>query len=65
MKKGHEHTTGILLYLDNALIGPELEDFRSHLAECSVCQKRLERERTLSAMLHEGRPLYRAPLARV
>src|SRR6516165_1672575 len=61
MKNGHERTTEILLYLDNALVGRELEDFGTHLAACSICQKRLEKERTLSTMLHEVRPLYPAP----
>ena len=62
MKNGHERTTEILIYLDNALLGPELEDFRSHLPGCSACRERLEEERTLSTMLHEVRPLYVAPL---
>src|SRR5215469_6500073 len=61
MKNGHERTTEILLYLDNALGGREPEDFRSHLAACSICQERLEKERTLSTMLHGVRPLYLAP----
>jgi len=61
MKNGHERTTEILLYLDNALVGRELEDFGTHLAACSICQKRLEKERTLSTMLHEMRSLYLAP----
>ena len=60
MKNGHERTTEILLYLDNALVGRELEDFESHLAACSICQ--LEKERTLSTMLHENAiPLSCAP----
>ena len=58
MKKADERTTEILRYLDNALVGRELEDFRSHLAGCSVCRKRLDEERTLSIILHDVRPLY-------
>ena len=63
MKNRREHSTEILLYLDNDLVGPKLEDFRSHLAACSLCGKRLEEERILSTMLHEVRPLYLAPLS--
>src|SRR5215469_1348937 len=47
-----ERSTETLLYLDNSLVGRELEDFRSHLAACSICQRRLEKERTLSTMQH-------------
>lgn len=63
MKNGHERITEIiLLFLDHALIDPELEDFRSHLTYCSACRERLEEQRILSTMLHEVRPLYVAPL---
>jgi hypothetical protein len=61
MQNGHRCFAEILFYLDNALVGPDLEDFRSHLTACSVCRKRLEEEQTLSTMLHETRPLYLAP----
>ena len=55
--------TDILLYLDNALTGQELEDLRAHLADCSHCRERMEEELALSALLHETRPLYVAPQA--
>jgi anti-sigma factor RsiW len=53
----------VLLYLDNALTSQELEDFRSHLADCSDCKERLEEERALSCLMREIRPLYLAPQA--
>jgi anti-sigma factor RsiW len=53
----------ILLYLDNALTGQKLEDFRAHLAGCSNCRERLEEELALSSLLREARPLYVAPQA--
>src|SRR5260370_16338691 len=52
-----------LLYLDGALIGQKLEDFREHLADCSVCREHLEEELALSSLLREARPLYLAPEA--
>jgi anti-sigma factor RsiW len=58
-----QHHTDILLYLDNALTGQKLEDFRAHLADCSDCRGRLEEERALSSLLRETRPLYLAPQA--
>jgi len=53
----------ILLYLDNALTGRKLEDFRAHLEVCCDCKERLEEERALSLLLREIRPLYVAPQA--
>jgi anti-sigma factor RsiW len=53
----------ILLYLDNALTGQKLEDFRAHLAGCSNCRERLEEELALSSFLREARPLHVAPQA--
>jgi anti-sigma factor RsiW len=53
----------VLLYLDNALTGQKLEDFRAHLAGCSNCSERLEEELALSSLLREARPLYVAPQA--
>lgn len=52
-----------LLYLDDALIGQKLEDFREHLADCSDCREDLEEELALSSLLRETRPLYLAPEA--
>jgi len=63
MSRCDERTSDILLYLDNALTGQKLEDFRAHLAHCSICRARLEEERALSSLLHEARPLYLAPQA--
>jgi anti-sigma factor RsiW len=58
-----ERSTDILLYLDYALTGQRLEDFRSHLAGCSNCRERLQEELALSSLLRETRPLYLAPQA--
>ncbi len=58
-----EPSTDILLYLDNALTGQRLEDFRAHLADCSDCSVRLQEELALSSLLHKTRPLYLAPQA--
>jgi anti-sigma factor RsiW len=58
-----ERSTDILLYLDNALTGQRLEDFRAHLAGCSNCRERLKEELTLTSLLRETRPLYLAPQA--
>jgi anti-sigma factor RsiW len=52
----------ILLYLDNALTGQKLAEFRAHLADCSDCRERLEEEGALSRLLRETRPLYLASL---
>jgi hypothetical protein len=45
MNRCDEPHTGILLYLDNTLTEQTLEDFRAHLADCSDCSERLEKER--------------------
>src|SRR5260370_41283578 len=58
-----ECSLDILLYLDNALTGQKLEDFREHLADCSVCREHLEEELALSSLFREARPLYLAPEA--
>jgi len=63
MRNCNEGSLDILLYLDNALTGQKLEDFRTHLAVCSDCRERLEEERELSSLLRETRPLYLAPQA--
>ncbi len=62
MNRCEERASDILLYLDNALTGQKLEDFRAHLAGCSDCGERLEEERALSCLLREARPLYLVPL---
>ena len=61
MRNCDECSLDILLYLDNALTGQKLEDFRAHLADCSDCREHLEEERALSRLLRETRPLYLAP----
>ena len=58
-----DRSVDILLYLDNALTGQRLEDFRAHLAGCSNCRERLQEELALSSLLRETRPLYLAPQA--
>jgi anti-sigma factor RsiW len=58
-----ERSTDILLYLDHALTGQRLEDFRAHLADCPICRERLQEEQALSSLLHKTRPLYVAPQA--
>jgi len=63
MSHCEERSTDILLYLDNALTGQRLEDFRSHLAGCSNCRERFQEELALSSLLRETRPLYLAPQA--
>ena len=61
MSRCEERRAEVLLYLDNALSGRRLEEFRVHLAECLDCRERLEEERALSCLLHQTRPLYSAP----
>ena len=63
MSRCEERTSDILLYLDNALTGQELEDFRAHLVVCANCWERLEEELALSSLLRKARPLYLAPQA--
>jgi hypothetical protein len=63
MRNCDERGLDILLYLDHALIGRQVEDFRAHLTDCSDCRERLEEERALSRLFRETRPLYLAPLA--
>jgi mycothiol system anti-sigma-R factor len=58
-----KHNGNILRYLDNELSGPELQDFRTHLASCSSCKTHLEEERELSRLFQRSRPLYSAPTA--
>lgn len=56
-----EYCVKILRYLDNALQGQELNDFRTHLESCAGCQASLEAERSLTHLLRRSRPLYSAP----
>jgi anti-sigma factor RsiW len=63
MSNCDERSIDILFYLDNALTGQKLADFRAHLAACSNCRERLEEEKALSSLLREARPLYLAPQA--
>jgi mycothiol system anti-sigma-R factor len=61
MNPCHEYRADILLYLDNALTGRQLEDFRAHLSSCPDCKAQLEEELALSSLLRASRPLYPAP----
>ena len=61
MRACGENCARILSYLDGRLRGQELDDFRSHLEECSNCLAKVETERALSQLLHRSRPLYSAP----
>jgi len=58
-----EYRVRVLHYLDNYLRGEELADFQAHLKDCSSCRADLEKERSLSQLLHRSRPLYSAPPA--
>ena len=58
-----ERCSDILLFLDNALSGQRLEDFRAHLAGCSNCREHWQEELALTSLLRETRPLYLAPQA--
>lgn len=61
MNPCHEYGVKTLLYLDKALTGPEMEEFRSYLDSCSNCREHVEAEAALSHLLHGSRPLYVAP----
>ena len=61
MNSCHECGAKILLYLDKALTGQELEEFRRHLDSCSNCREYVEAEKALSHVLYRVRPLYSAP----
>ena len=58
-----EYSSRVLSYMDNRLQGQDLDDFRSHLEDCSTCRARVETERSLSQFLRRSRPLYSAPPA--
>ena len=58
-----EFRVKILRYLDNDLLGQELDEFRSHLETCADCRANVEAELALSHLLHQSRPLYVAPVA--
>jgi hypothetical protein len=61
MNRRDEHTADILLYLNDALTGHRLDEFREHLASCPDCSAQLEDELALSSFLRKSRPLYSAP----
>jgi len=61
MNRCHEHAADILLYLNDALTGHRLDEFREHLARCLDCSAQLEEELALSSLLRKSRPLYSAP----
>jgi anti-sigma factor RsiW len=63
MNAHDEYRSRVSLYLDNELSGDDLEDFRTHLAECAACKACHEEEQALSSLLHRSRPLYPAPKA--
>ena len=58
-----EYSRRVLSYLENRLRGQELDDFRTHLEDCSNCRSKVEAERSLSQLLRRSRPLYSAPPA--
>jgi anti-sigma factor RsiW len=60
MKDCGGNCTNIRLYLDDELIGQDLEGFSVHLELCVPCKKELEAEQELSRLLHRSRPLYSA-----
>jgi len=61
MKGCDNYSPTIQLDLDGELSGNDLEDLRAHLANCETCQAELEAEESLSTLLRQSRPLYRAP----
>ena len=61
MNRCDEHAADILLYLNDALTGHRLDEFREHLASCPDCSAQLEDELALSSFLRKSRPLYSAP----
>jgi anti-sigma factor (TIGR02949 family) len=60
MKDCGDNCTNIRLYLDDELIGQDLEEFSAHLESCVPCKKEVEAERELSRLLRRSRPLYSA-----
>jgi anti-sigma factor RsiW len=58
---GGDYGSTIELYLDKELIGPDLEEFRTHLEACATCRVELEVREELSRLLHRSLPLYSAP----
>ncbi|MCU1247863.1 MAG: hypothetical protein JWQ49_892, partial [Edaphobacter sp.] len=54
---GGDYGATIELYLDNELIGPDLEEFRAHLEACAACRVELEVREEISRLLHRTRPL--------
>ena len=58
-----EYSRRVLSFLENHLRGQELDDFRTHVEDCSNCRAKVEAERSLSQLLRRSRPLYSAPPA--
>jgi anti-sigma factor RsiW len=58
MSSCEEHSTNILLFLDNDLHGKALEDFFAHLETCAACKKQLEEEQALSGLFQRTRPFH-------
>jgi mycothiol system anti-sigma-R factor len=61
MKGCGDYRENIRRFLDKELCPHELDQFRSHLAECAACRQELEAEEELSCLLARSRPLYTAP----
>jgi anti-sigma factor (TIGR02949 family) len=61
MNRCDEPKIKILQYLNSDLATSEMEEFRVHVDGCAICRTRLDREQSLSRLLQESRPLYRAP----
>jgi anti-sigma factor RsiW len=58
---GGDYGATIELYLDNELIGLDLEEFRAHLEACAACRSEVDLRAELVHLLHRSRPLYSAP----
>jgi anti-sigma factor RsiW len=56
-----DYRSMIPFFLDGELSGNELKDFQEHVMSCTDCKEFLAQEQALSQLLHQTRPLYRAP----
>jgi anti-sigma factor (TIGR02949 family) len=61
MQSCNKYSAKIGCYLDDELIGEELENFSAHLTICQDCRERLYEEQKLSRLLRQYHPLYSAP----
>ena len=61
MKSCDDLNVDLLRYLESDLSEQQFKRLRGHLDTRVYCQDRAERERGLSRLLHESRPLYSAP----